>query len=176
MTTKELEQLLDRYGDSIYGFCLHLTGCKEQADDLYQDTFLKTIEIQQKIKLSNMEQDLLAAKNYIIGIAIRIWKKTLSKNKRTVQDVSLEEYLEYLVNLEDVALQTEKRELYFHLYKVVKGLPDKLRIVVSMYYSLEMSIRDIAETLHIPQGTVKSRLFIAREKIAEEMEELGYEI
>lgn len=111
MTTKELEQLLDRYGDSIYGFCLHLTGCKEQADDLYQDTFLKTIEIQPKIKLSNMEQDLLAAKNYIIGIAIRIWKKTLTKNKRTVQDVSLEEYLEYFVNPEDVAVQTEKRKL-----------------------------------------------------------------
>lgn len=111
MTTKELEQLLDRYGDSIYGFCLHLTGCKEQADDLYQDTFLKTIEIQPKIKLSNMEQDLLAAKNYIIGIAIRIWKKTLTQNKRTVQDVSLEDYLEYFVNPEDVAVQTEKRKL-----------------------------------------------------------------
>lgn len=111
MTTKELEQLLDRYGDSIYGFCLHLTGCKEQADDLYQDTFLKTIEIQPKIKLSNMEQDLLAAKNYIIGISIRIWKKTLTKNKRTVQHVSLEEYLEYFVNPEDVAVQTEKRKL-----------------------------------------------------------------
>ncbi|MBO4997727.1 MAG: sigma-70 family RNA polymerase sigma factor [Lachnospira sp.] len=111
MTTKELEQLLDRYGDSIYGFCLHLTGCKEQADDLYQDTFLKTIEIQPKIKLSNMEQDLLSAKNYIIGIAIRLWKKTLTKNKRTVQDVSLEDYLEYFVNPEDVAVQTEKRKL-----------------------------------------------------------------
>ena len=110
MTTKELEQLLDRYGDSIYGFCLHLTGCKEQADDLYQDTFLKTIEIQPKIKLSNMEQDLLAAKNYIIGIAISLWKKTLTKNKRSVQVVSLEDYLEYFVNPEDVAVQTEKRE------------------------------------------------------------------
>lgn len=176
MTTKELEQLLDQYGDSIYGFCLHLTGCKEQADDLYQDTFLKAIEVRQKIKLSNMEQDLLAAKNYIIGIAIRLWKKTLTRSKKMAHDVSLEDYLEYFINPEDVALQVEKRELYFHLYKVVKGLPDKLRIVVYMYYSLEMGIRDIAEALHIPQGTVKSRLYVAREKIAQEMEEMGYEI
>lgn len=176
MTTKELEQLLDRYGDSIYGFCLHLTGCKEQADDLYQDTFLKAIEVRQKIKLSNMEQDLTAAKNYIIGIAIRLWKKTLTKKMKRGQDVSLEDYLDCLVNPEDVEVQTEKKELYFHLYKGVKDLPDKLRIVVYMYYSLEMGIRDIAETLHIPQGTVKSRLFAAREKIVEEMEEMGYEI
>ena len=68
ITTQELEQLAHTYGDSIYGFCLHLTGCPEYADDLYQDTFLKAIEIRHKIKISASGQDWLSAKNYVIGI------------------------------------------------------------------------------------------------------------
>lgn len=77
-----MENLAHTYGDSIYGFCLHLTGRPEYADDLYQDTFLKAIEIRHKIKLSGSEQDWLSAKNYVIGIAIRLWKKTVSKSTR----------------------------------------------------------------------------------------------
>lgn len=85
ITTQELEQLAHKDGDSIYGFCLHLTGNSEYADDLYQDTFLKAIEIRQKIKMSGSEKDWLSAKNYVIGIAIRLWKKTISKRAQTTR-------------------------------------------------------------------------------------------
>ncbi|MDE6853171.1 MAG: hypothetical protein K2J67_11935, partial [Lachnospiraceae bacterium] len=117
VTTQELEQLAHTYGDSIYGFCLHLTGCPEYADDLYQDTFLKAIEIQQKIKMSGSEQDWLSAKNYIIGIAIRLWKKTVSRKGKRPYDMALDDCLEYLTFPDELASQVEKKELYYHLYQ-----------------------------------------------------------
>ena len=176
ITTQELEQLAQTYGDSIYGFCLHLTGRPEYADDLYQDTFLKAIELRQKIKMSGSEQDLLSAKNYVIGIAIRLWKKTISKQGKRAYDIALEECEEYLAYPDELASQIEKKELYDHLYRIIGKLPDKLRLVVHMHYFLEMNMGEIASILHIPKGTVKSRLFLARKQIAKGMEEMGYEI
>lgn len=176
ITTQELEQLAQTYGDSIYGFCLHLTGRPEYADDLYQDTFLKAIEVRQKIKMSGSEQDLLSAKNYVIGIAIRLWKKTLSKQGKRAYDIVLEECEEYLAYPDELASQIEKKEVYDHLYRITGKLPDKLRLVVHMHYFLEMNLEEIASILHIPKGTVKSRLFSARKQIAKGMEEMGYEI
>lgn len=176
ITTQELEQLAYTYGDSIYGFCLHLTGCPEYADDLYQDTFLKAIEIRHKIKIPASQQDWLSAKNYVIGIAIRLWKKTVSKKGKRGNDIALEDCLEYLVYPDELASQLEKKELYHHLYQITGKLPDKLKVVVYLHYFLEMSLEEIASILHIPKGTVKSRLFLARKQIAKEMEEMGYEI
>lgn len=176
INTQELENLAHRYGDSIYGFCLHLTGSPEYADDLYQDTFLKAIEIQHKIKLSGSEQDWQSAKNYVIGIAIRLWKKTVSKKGKRAYDMALEDCQEYLVYPDELVSQIEKKELYHHLYQITGKLPDKLKAVIYMHYFLEMNLEEIASVLHIPKGTVKSRLFLARKQIAKEMEEMGYEI
>ena len=176
ITTQELENLAHTYGDSIYGFCLHLTGRPEYAEDLYQDTFLKAIEIRHKIKLSGSEQDWLSAKNYVIGIAIRLWKKTVSKKGKHAYDIALEDCREYLVYPDELASQIEKKELYHHLYQITGKLPDKLKVVIHMHYFLEMNLEEIASVLHIPKGTVKSRLFLARKQIAKEMEEMGYEI
>ncbi len=176
ITIQELEQLACTYGDSIYGFCLHLTGRTEYADDLYQDTFLKAIEVRQKIKMSGSEQDWLSAKNYVIGIAIRLWKKTISKQGKRAYDMTLEDCSEYLAYPGELASQVEKKELYHHLYQITEKLPDKLKLVIHMHYFLEMSIEEIASVLHIPKGTVKSRLFLARKQIAKGMEEMGYEI
>ena len=45
MSSQEMEQIIQEYGDDIYRFCFHLTGSREEADDLYQDTFVKAIQI-----------------------------------------------------------------------------------------------------------------------------------
>ena len=59
---------------------------------------------------------------------------------------------------------------------MIGKLPEKLKLVIDMHYFGEMTIEDIASVLHIPKGTVKSRLFLARKQLQKEMEEMGYEI
>lgn len=49
MQSYELERIIDSYGNSIYSFCNKLTNNKTDADDLYQQTFLKALEICEKI-------------------------------------------------------------------------------------------------------------------------------
>lgn len=44
MTNLELEQFITEYGREIYSFCVSLCGSRQEADDLYQDTFLTALE------------------------------------------------------------------------------------------------------------------------------------
>ena len=57
----------------------------------------------------------------------------------------------------------------------VKELPEKMRIVVLMHYMEDIPVEEIGRILKIPAGTVKSRLYHAREILKKKMEENQYE-
>ncbi|GIO42748.1 RNA polymerase sigma factor [Paenibacillus apis] len=52
MEIDELIELVELHGKAVYGFCYNLTRNKEDADDLYQDTFLKAAELRHKMDMS----------------------------------------------------------------------------------------------------------------------------
>ena len=52
----------------------------------------------------------------------------------------------------------------------LKKLPKQQQLILSMFYSDDYSVSDIAKILKLPAGTVKSRLFNARKKLKETME------
>lgn len=60
------------------------------------------------------------------------------------------------------------------LKQEVSLLKDKYRVVIEMYYSLNITAKEIAGILHIPQGTVESRLYKARKILQKRMEGHGY--
>ena len=58
------------------------------------------------------------------------------------------------------------------LINAINGLNEELRITTVLFYFEDMSIRDIAAVLKIPEGTVRSRLSRSREKLRERMREV----
>ena len=73
MTKKELEICIAEYGKDIYSFCRQLTVSLQEADDLYQDTFLKALELIPKIDNNKNP------KSYLLSIAVHIWKNKKRK-------------------------------------------------------------------------------------------------
>jgi RNA polymerase sigma-70 factor (ECF subfamily) len=70
----------------------------------------------------------------------------------------------------DRALElTERRET---LRKLVEELPEEKREVFRLVHEMEMSMRDVADELGIPEGTVKSRLFYAKKVLVREWQDL----
>lgn len=72
---------------------------------------------------------------------------------------------------DDTQATVLKTECCQSVQQAVSALPEKLRIVVLLHYMEELSIKQISVALHIPEGTVKSRLSNARKILAEELEE-----
>lgn len=176
MTITELEQCIDLYGKDIFSFCRHATGSIQEGEELYQDTFLKAVELIDRMDISQNP------KSFLLSIAIRLWKNKRRKyswRQRIAGMESLEEKDEYQnipSNIDNVLpeknlLQKEQNEL---IHASIRKLPQKYQILLYLYYASEISVYEIAVCLKLPEGTVKSRLHKARKLLKEKLEVAGY--
>ena len=119
--------------------------------------------------------------------SFRGWIKTISRNltidylrkKKVVlfsqmvstdSDEAIEFEDERTENLPDVVIdQKETRRL---VDEILSGLPEEQRIIITMHFYEQLSVREIAETLGISEGTVKSRINYGKKKIRVEVEAL----
>lgn len=169
MRQSEIELCIAKYGKDLYSFCCYLTYNKIEADDLYQDTFLKVIELDKLDKTKN-------PKSYLLSIAIRVWKNSYRKLERRKRHLALDTMDEleeegklktWKTSPENEMIQKEQQK---KVQNAVRQLPEKLQIVALLYYMEDRKVADIAKILHVPQGTVKSRLHKARKLLREKLE------
>lgn len=167
-----MEQCIREYGKEIYSFCKHLTCSRQEADDLYQDTFLKAVELQQKIDWQENP------KSFLLSVAVRIWKnrkrKAAWRNRIAPMEVlieerDVEECCDTEASLEESYIIQEESRI---VRSAVDKLPEKLRMCVLLFYMEELSIPQMAKVLKIPQGTIKSRLYQARKQLQKELEDV----
>jgi len=168
-----VEGLIGEYSTRVYSFCLRLCGNSTDADDLFQQTFLCTFRNRAKLDMSREPL------SYIFKICVLQYKNMRRKNARRMA-IAPEIYIDD-ENTPEIASQddTEKtvldKFLREEIRKATMSLEDKYRIPVLLYYNQSRSVSEIADILKCPVGTVKSRLFTARNKIKEKLEVLGYD-
>ena len=163
----QIENIISEYGKQIYSFCVYITGDRDAADDLYQQTFLVAIE------KGGIEANR-NPKSYLITIAMNLWNNQKRKflwRRKKADVVYFEDGAEE--NIEDsspsVEEDYERREEIQRIRQTVQTLPDKLREVVLMHFMEELSVEEIAVILKIPAGTVKSRIHKAKKVLKERL-------
>ena len=165
-----IEDLVNDYDEPVWRFCRSLTYSKEDAEDLLQETFLKAFEQLPKINaLGN-------PKSFLFSTALYLWKskkRIYARRERLapVQPLNEDMIIVSDANVEDDILSQEDTRI---VQELVESLPEKVRIPIILYYTMEMNLTDIAQTLKLPVGTVKSRLHKARKIIEKGLIEVGY--
>jgi RNA polymerase sigma-70 factor (ECF subfamily) len=154
-----LADLVDEYGDSVYKFCRSLAYSKEDADDLFQETFLRVFENPHKINACDNPQSFL----FSTVIFVRKSRKRKYARRNRIAPISaLDETAASDDDLENGVIMREEARI---VRNSVKSLPEKFRIPIILHYTMEMNVSDIARAMRLPAGTVKSRLFKARKLI-----------
>lgn len=169
MNKQLLEHYIEAYGTDIYSFCIRLTQNREQAEELYQDTFLAMCEKEDWKEEGNV-------KSYLLGITIKLWqnrKRKFAWRKRIAAEIPLskEQGLEAFSideNLEQHMVSKEEQEA---VWKAVYKLPEQLRIVILLYYMEDFKVAEIAEKLSLSISNVKSKLMRARRYLKQELED-----
>ena len=166
-----LDELMNQSGDELYKFCRRLTYSKEDADDLFQETFLRILEQTDKLK------DVDNPAGRLFSTAIYTWKEWQRKVARRNRIAPIKIFVEAEVNHnsrveEEIILAEESRMVR----EIVSELPEKFRIPIVLYYSIEMNTAEIASVLQLPVGTVKSRLHKGRKMVEKGLVKKGYEI
>lgn len=171
MEVKEVEQLAEEYGADVMRFCKKLTRCAADAQDLYQQSFLRLMQLRVKIDRENNPRA------FLFSIVNGIWKNECRKLGRRAQiapTVSTEEEQESGEARRDVQDDVLNGFLYEELAQAVQNLDSKYQTPIVLMYYFDMKIEDIARIERVAQGTVKSRLNRAKEKLRKEMEARGY--
>ncbi|ABW20297.1 RNA polymerase sigma factor [Alkaliphilus oremlandii] len=156
----DIETMIDIYKDDVYKLCLKLTNNKIDADDLFQDTWLKLYSNFHKLN------DQKTYKNWIYTICINTYKDSYSKKKRwlniitdffdsKVQHEVMEHQSSTIDETEFIIFNTIEKKT---IQNLIKDLDEKYKLPIILYYYLDYSYVDIASILNIPIGTLKYRL------------------
>ncbi len=173
MDKEHMNQFISEYGKDIFSFCRQMVFDRRDAEDLYQDVFLVAFS-KDDVDFDNNP------KNYLLTIAVNLWKNRKRKyacRQRIAPVVSMDDEqnfdeVEGDISVEDEVIANIQKT---KVREAVDRLPDKLRLVTVLFYMEDRDIDFISEALAISKGTVKSRLFHARKKLEQELEELLYE-
>ncbi len=139
------------YKNQIFNYLNLMTGDKEMAEELTQDTFVKVY-----FKAGSLRTDNLKA--WIYKIATNLARSEFRKIK-----------VKHLLSLSDVSEShfsfepTPGSEI--ELEEVLSVLPEKYRIAIIMKEIDNFSFEEIADILKKPVGTVKSLVFRGRQQI-----------
>ena len=174
MNAREVEKCIDDFGTDIYRFCLKLCMDKEDAEDLYQQTFLKALETEWTLDWEKNPKALF------FSLTHNIWKSDKRKQARRNMiapcsnlDDEMKTVLHSEENIEESYFQ---KELVAEVRQIIQTLPEKFQVPLILFYLSDCSIEQIAAIIKKPAGTVKSRLFKGRNLIKKRLEDIGYEI
>jgi len=164
MNVKEFQHKLINLEVDLIGFARQLTNHSEDAKDLVQDTFLKALKYCDK---------------FIYESNFRAWTFTIMKNtfinnyRRSVnmnkcvdpsKEGSSREYAVVPASFHPDSMYTSKE-----LEKTIEQLKDDLKIPFKMHHD-GFRYKEIADTLDLKLGTVKSRIFLARKKLMDQVD------
>jgi RNA polymerase sigma factor (sigma-70 family) len=153
----------------------HMVGrvvkIEEDREELCQDVFLKVYE---KLREFTFQSKL---STWIATIAYRHAINHLRKQKMFFSDIPEEEaYTKNFIEEENPETLTEERDLDVFILKLVDQLPVQYKVVLTLYHVDGMSYPEICEVTNMPEGTVKSYLFRARNLLKEKVKKyLGKE-
>lgn len=172
MTAGEIEKCIDGFGADVYRFCLKLCPDKVDAEDLYQQTFLKALETEESLDWENNPKALF------FSFAYHLWKSDRRKWARRnaiAPSGSFDEAEETVLHTEESVEEGYlQKELKVQIRQIMQTLPEKFQVPLLLYYLSDCSIEQIAAIIRKPPGTVKSRLFKGRTLMKKRLEDAGY--
>jgi RNA polymerase sigma-70 factor (ECF subfamily) len=162
------ESLVRKYQRAVFLLCHHITGTPQTADDLSQDTFIKAY-----LALPHFS-DGHAFFPWIRRIALNNCFNYLKKRKRErplaeEEKVARPNFLSSPNESPPDSVQREELERKFR--EALQALPPDQKVIFSLRAFENLSYQEIAQALHIPTGTVMSRLNRARNKLKVQMAE-----
>jgi len=170
-------ELVRRYGDSVLGYLVRMTGNREQAEDFFQETFKRVHEKGHTFRGERF-------KSWLFTIATRVAIDALRKRKRQpvislnqsagCADGNCDELgAAVAANCCDPAREAEMAEQKEQVRMAVEELPTKQRATLVLAYYQQLSYPDVAEVLGCSTGTVKVQMSRALRTLAQRLPDVS---
>jgi len=168
MITKQFGERLVAIQDNLLSFALILTSNRDDAYDLVQDTTLKVLDSEDK---------------YVENINFKGWVFTIMRNifinryRKSVRVATMFDNTEnsYYLNLPQESGLSSPEDSYsvVEITAVINSFSDEYRVPFSMHLA-GYRYQEIADNMHLPVGTVKSRIFFARKRLRRDLDDYRF--
>ena len=163
-----LNKLVQIYSEPVHSFIFSVLHDPRIVEDLAQETFLRMINALPSYEFR------APFKSWLFRIAVNLCRDHLRRRKiRRIVSLFQDYEVEGELNWKDTALDPEqtleKKERLERIHQALKQLPEQLRMVFILRDVQDMTYEEIAEALQWQLGTVKSRLFRARNELAKKL-------
>lgn len=184
--TESFRELVDRYKDRAYSLTLKILKNQYEAEDALQDAFLKLYKSISENKYESKSKFSTYFYSIVYNTAVDYYRKYTTKRFNiTSIDVTDANYkegdeltkyfkeseIDDTLYIEDLNLNTEKNVLSAEIQKIVNKyimlIPEHYSVILTMFYVNELSHNEISDILSLPLGTIKNRIFRAKEKLRE---------
>ena len=159
---RAFDLLYERYRGKLYNYILRLIQDPALAADVYQDTFVRVFQ---------------RAAHYDARHRVSTWIFTIAHNlcvdclRTRKPQVPIDQVAEVLPAEGDAAVELECREQTDRALRALGTLPPEQRAAVLLRVVHGYSQQEAAQIAGVPEGTIKSRLHYAQEKLRQILEE-----
>jgi RNA polymerase sigma-70 factor (ECF subfamily) len=159
--------LVSEHQRYVYNLALRVLKDEEEALDLAQETFVRAWTALPNFRGQSQ------FRTWLYRIVTNLCYNRLPGLRRSLNDLGedvIAELSETDPAFDDPARGLESGELRSYLHKAMDELDENYRLLISLRYQNEMSYDEIAGTLNLPLGTVKTGLFRAKEQLRRALE------
>jgi RNA polymerase sigma-70 factor (ECF subfamily) len=179
------EDIVNRYKDRAMTLAMRILKVEEDAEDALQEAFIKTFRAIVDRQFEERSKFSTYFYRIVYNTAIDFYKKHKSKTytlisideKRTddegnVADISnfemqIDKNKYYMSSAFDIDKKAVENEIKHIVDKYLEKIPEKYSTILTLFYINDLSHEEIAVTLKLPLGTVKNRIFRAKDKMKE---------
>jgi RNA polymerase sigma-70 factor (ECF subfamily) len=159
------DEYISSYGKRLFWLCLKLCTDRDDAEDLYQETWLKVYRFLEKYDWGKPFE------GWLTSICVNTYRDLLRRQRRKGLFAVFGSNEDKDFALENIP--AEEKTDFSEVREAVNALPEKYRIVTVLYYFEGLDVSKTAQVLNIPEGTVKYQLHKAREILKGRLEPYG---
>lgn len=161
--------LVDEHQRYVYNLALRVVKDENEALELTQETFVRAWTALPNFKGQSQ------FRTWLYRITTNLCYNRLPNLRRSLNDLGddvMEEIPETSSTRQNPAHEVESKETRNHLHQAISSLEENYRLLINLRYQNELSYEEIATTLNLPLGTVKTGIFRAKEQLRKSLAHL----
>ncbi len=174
------EELMRRHGARVLGYLQRMSGCRELAEDFFQETFKRVHEKGHTFRGENFKSWLFTIATHIAINGMRSNKrlKFVSLNQKTdcangtYNESRTDAILDNTHNPSEQAANEEQKE---QVRQAVQSLPERQRATLILAYYEQFNYPQVAQVMGCSVGTVKTQMYRALRALGQKLDEFARE-
>ncbi|MGN1411944.1 MAG: RNA polymerase sigma factor [Oscillospiraceae bacterium] len=158
--SNSVESIIKKYGDTVYKIAFSMTKNKSDADDIFQEVFLKYLRYSNEYEFDNEEH----LKRWLIKVCVNCGKDMLSSSWN--KNISTDDDENYIEIKDDFNME-DNSTISVDLKNALNQLPPKYRTVIYLFYFEQLSTKEIAKAIGSNSALVRVYLSRARKILKE---------